>query len=125
MADPSSQHPEPVDRLALQLRGGLEAAATARRALVDADGAIAPELREDVLLLMTELITNAVRHGSAGPEQTLGVDVRWSPRWVRVEVTDPSTESRPRVTASLDQYRSRGWGLFLVEQIAATTGPVR
>ena len=90
-----SPQPESADGLSLELRGGLEAAAAARRALVAGDGAIAPQLREDVLLLMTELITNAVRHGAAGPEETLGVDVRWSQDWVRVEVTDPTLESRP------------------------------
>ena len=117
-----SPQPESADGLSLELRGGLEAAAAARRALVAGDGAIAPELREDVLLLMTELITNAVRHGAAGPEETLGVDVRWRQDWVRVEVTDPTTESRPRVTTSLNQHRSGGWGLFLVEQISERWG---
>jgi anti-sigma regulatory factor (Ser/Thr protein kinase) len=90
--------------------------------LVAGDGAITSELREDVLLLMTELITNAVRHGAAGPEETLDVDVRWRQDWVRVEVTDPTPESRPRVTSSRNQHRSGGWGLFLVEQIAERWG---
>ena len=45
------------------------AAAAARRGLREANGMLAPAIRDDVLLLVSELVANAVRHAGAGPER--------------------------------------------------------
>jgi anti-sigma regulatory factor (Ser/Thr protein kinase) len=81
------------------------------------NGVLPASVREDVLLLVTELVTNAVRHADVGPEQSLRVELRFSPRRVRVEVFDPGTGfTRDRAPFRGDE--SGGWGLFLVDQIA-------
>ena len=49
------------------------AAAAARRALREGNGVLPPAIRDDVLLLVTELVTNAVRHAGAGPERPVQV----------------------------------------------------
>jgi anti-sigma regulatory factor (Ser/Thr protein kinase) len=109
------------DALTFLLSGGREAGAEARRALIAGDGELPPAVRADVLLLLTELVTNAVRHGGVGPDESLRVDWRLWPRRIRVEVVDQGTEFtqiRPRDTAG----ESGGWGLFLVDRIADSWG---
>jgi anti-sigma regulatory factor (Ser/Thr protein kinase) len=106
------------------LSGGVDAGGAARRALVAADGALPPSVRADVLLLLTELVTNAVRHGGAGPDDSLRVELRQWPRHVRVQVDDPGTQlSQIRPGAMADE--SGGWGLLLVDRIADSWGAER
>ncbi len=54
------------------LAGGAEAACAARRAVRALDGEVPSSVRDDLLLLLTEPVTNAVRHGDA----STGVDLR-------------------------------------------------
>ena len=110
-----------MESLAIQVERGPEAALDARRALLARDGLLPHEVQEDVLLLMTELITNAVRHGGDERDRPLTTEVRWRDGSALVEVTDPSdgtavSDIRP------DTSNEGGWGLFLVEQIADRWG---
>ena len=107
--------------LVFELSGGVDAPLEARRALLAGDGSIPESVREDILLLTTELVTNAVRHGGVGPEQSLSTEVRWWPGRVRVDVTDPSPAHRDFGTRS-EPSSEGGWGLFLVDQIAHRWG---
>lgn len=106
-------------RISLELTADRDAAASARRALVERDGSIPPAVREDVLLLMTELVTNAVRHAGVGPERSLSVEIRWRPGRVYVEVIDPGTTPFDRPAEPSSQG---GFGLLLVEEIADRWG---
>jgi anti-sigma regulatory factor (Ser/Thr protein kinase) len=97
------------------------AAAAARRALLEDNGELPATVRDDVLLLVSELVSNAVIHAGAGPESPLQVQLLRGPRWLVVTVSDegpgfawhPNSESR---------NESGGWGLFLVDQIADCWG---
>ena len=93
------------------------AATTARRALLEGNGMLPPAIRDDVLLLVSELVTNAVRHAGAGPERPLQVQLLHRPPCVVVAVADegPGFTRRPNPSAGSE---SGGWGLFLVDQIA-------
>jgi PAS domain S-box-containing protein len=76
-----------------------------------------PDTRDTVVLLTSELLTNAVRHGRAGAVRLrlLGFHDR-----VTVEVTDRSTRE-PRIrTAGV--YDESGRGLMLVEALAQAWG---
>ena len=64
------------------------AAAAARQALREGNGMLPAPIRDDVLLLVSELVTNAVRHAGAGPERPLHVQLLRGPRWVVVAVAD-------------------------------------
>jgi anti-sigma regulatory factor (Ser/Thr protein kinase) len=113
--------PSGPNSFAFLLSGGFAAGAEARRALVAADGKLPAAIRADVLLLLTELVTNAVRHGGVPADQSVRVEVRQWPRRVRVEVVDPGTRfTQVRPGSRGDE--SGGWGLFLVDRIADTWG---
>jgi anti-sigma regulatory factor (Ser/Thr protein kinase) len=103
------------------VKGGYEAGAEARRALIAGDGELPVAVRADVLLLLTELVTNAVRHSGLRPDESVRVELHQWSRRVRVEVVDTGTQfTRIRPSAREDQ--SGGWGLFLVDRIANDWG---
>ena len=68
-----------------------------------------------------ELVTNSVRHGGAGEDEWIGLDVAISPAALRVEVSDNGRGFTPApVRPALDDPGGRG--LFLVEQMADRWG---
>lgn len=112
------------DGFAFLLNGGHDAGPAARRAVLAGNGAVPASLRGDLLLLLTELVTNAVRHSGVRPEQSVRVELRWSPGRVRGEVVDPGTSfTKARVRFRRDE--TGGWGLLLVDRIADRWGVTR
>ena len=97
------------------------AAAAARQALRKGNGTLPAAVREDVLLLVSELVTNAVVHAGAGPEQPLEVQILRGPRWVVVTVSDRGHGFAWKPTPG-GANESGGWGLFLVDRIADRWG---
>lgn len=107
--------------LNLMLTDETGAAAAARRALREDSKELPATLRDDVLLLVTELVSNAVLHAGAGPEHPLHVQLLRGPRWLVVTVADegPGFSRHP----TLERHNeSGGLGLFLVDQIADRWG---
>jgi anti-sigma regulatory factor (Ser/Thr protein kinase) len=100
-----------------------EAVPHARRALDDLVGMVSEDCLEDARLLVSELVTNSIRHGglAAGQDIELRADVRGSA--LHVEVRDPGRgfEPQPR-TAGAEQ--DAGWGLFLVGRLAERWGVI-
>lgn len=112
---------EVVARLHMQLKPGPQAAGEGRHALDRLEGSIHPDELHELRLLVTELLTNSVRHGSDGSEWiTLDVDIYANA--LRVVVTDRGTgfrqEGKPR--PHLD--RPGGWGLCLVDRLSDRWG---
>ena len=114
----------PPAGFAFSLAGGVEAGQAARRAVLAADGAVPPSVRGDVLLLVTELVTNAVRHAGVGPDGSLRVQVRRQQQRLRVEVADPG-DGFDLAPVRPAPHGAGGWGLVLVERIADSWGIVR
>ena len=105
-----------MECVSLTISGGRNAPGRARAALAALNGSLRG-IREDVRLLVTELVTNAVVHGGAGPETPIEIRVKATPQGVRAEIehTGPEFEARPRP-------EEQHYGLFLVEQIADRWG---
>lgn len=98
----------------LRIGGGPRAAGRARGELARLKAPLGGPAVETLRLLVTELITNAVRHaGAAAVELVVAVDGDS----VRVEVANPG---RPFTvspgTPGLE--RESNWGLFLVERLS-------
>jgi anti-sigma regulatory factor (Ser/Thr protein kinase) len=107
--------------LQVVLRPDAEAAGIARRAIAENHRTLPQSLRDDLSLLVTELVTNAVRHGGQADGRRLQIEFRQGGDQIRVEVTDPGSYfEAPSAPANGDS--SGGWGLFLVDQIAQRWG---
>jgi anti-sigma regulatory factor (Ser/Thr protein kinase) len=79
-------------------------------------------VRAELLLLLTELVTNAVRHGGANGGLPLEVVVARSPRGLRVGVTDPGAGFDWREPESTSSAEESGYGLLLVDRMAHRWG---
>ena len=106
------------DGISLRLRGSPEAAARARRALSELRADIDPPLMETLRLLVTELVSNSVRHARA---DTVVLRVLVGRTVVLTEVTDEGPGFDPEDTGKPGTDDS-GWGLFLVERLAHRWG---
>jgi anti-sigma regulatory factor (Ser/Thr protein kinase) len=106
------------DGLTLRLPGDAEASAKARRALGKLRGDLDPPLMETLRLLVTELVTNSVRHTGAHTI-VLRILVGRSAVWTEVTDAGPGFDPPGSAAAATD---GTGWGLFLVERLADRWG---
>lgn len=75
---------------------------------------------DDAVLLASETVTNAVRHGSPADESgVVRLVVRWLPGRVYVSVTDDGAGSSVPRMARADADAVSGRGLVLVDAVAA------
>src|SRR5918997_1772186 len=83
-------------RLELSLEPDFEAARRAREALEELDGHVEDDVLDDMRLLVTELVTNSVRHADAGPDEPVRLEVTVDHGRVLVAVEDGGNGFRPR-----------------------------
>jgi signal transduction histidine kinase len=96
----------------LQLQATKEAPRISRAHLQDLEEELKPR-NEDVALIISELVSNSVRH-SSGPE--VEVTIELSADSIRIEVRD----SGPCFSADVD--RADGLGLKIVEKLSSAWG---
>jgi serine phosphatase RsbU (regulator of sigma subunit)/anti-sigma regulatory factor (Ser/Thr protein kinase) len=118
-----SRHVDAVGtaELTLDLPPTPESAGAAREALAPLGERLSDGQLETVRLLVTELITNSVKHGEPG-DSPVQVIVTLTEGAVRVEVSDagPGFEPPPRPDEPLES--PSGWGLYLVDRLAHRWG---
>jgi anti-sigma regulatory factor (Ser/Thr protein kinase) len=98
-----------------------EAAAEARHALAPLADELPDGRLRDVRLLVSELVTNAVRHANLDTDDVIGLVIELADHTLRVEVRDPGGGFEPS-TPSPDPARASGWGLYLVAELADRWG---
>lgn len=105
----------------LRLPGGPMAPAFARSVVEGLSSDVPGPVLEDLRLLVSEVVTNSVRHAGAGPDSAIHLRVVAQPQTVRLEVKDqgPRFDPTPRPWAG---PRESGWGLYLVDRIADRWG---
>jgi anti-sigma regulatory factor (Ser/Thr protein kinase) len=109
---------QPAPSRAYSITGGPDAAATARNAVLEGLGSGVPQrAAEDIMLVVSELVTNAVRHAGADAAGTISLHVARSPRTVRIEVVDEQPALEPRRLAGKDQPATGGLGLIVVDAL--------
>ncbi|MBZ9642392.1 ATP-binding protein [Streptomyces sp. PSKA30] len=97
-----------------------ESAATARRlaqVVVLRHWGLPPKVTEDAVLLVSELVGNAVRHTGA---RVFGLRMRRRPGWIRIEVRDPS-RGLPCLMP-VQEMDVSGRGLDLVDKLSDRWG---
>jgi anti-sigma regulatory factor (Ser/Thr protein kinase) len=105
----------------LELESSPGAAATARLALDRLGRRVSAGRMRDLRLLVSELVTNAVRHAGLRRDDRIRLIVNAGDGSVRVEVHDPGHGFTPAAPAP-DPARASGWGLYLIEELADRWG---
>src|SRR4051794_37069483 len=112
------------NQIEVQFEAGPSAAAAARNALRALEGRVDDDLLGDVRLLVSELVTNSVRHSSVQSSDIVHMHVAVTESTLRVEVADPGEGFEPKARDA-DRTRPGGWGLYLVDQLSDRWGVVR
>jgi anti-sigma regulatory factor (Ser/Thr protein kinase) len=107
--------------LALRLRSNDLAPAIARHALAGVRDRIGDDLTDDAELLISELVTNSVRHGHPGTLDQIDVIVSVTRLRVRVEVSD-ANGFRWDLVANRLPAEQGGFGLVLLANLANRWG---
>lgn len=108
-------------RIELSLPANAEAPRITRRALAERPELADPDLRFLLNLLVTELVTNAVRHAGLDPDDRIEVRVAAENDVVTVRVTDHGRGPRT-LPLDLGAGRESGRGLLLVTALAERWG---
>jgi anti-sigma regulatory factor (Ser/Thr protein kinase) len=108
-------------RLERELAVKPEAAAEARHALDGVPTGLPDGRVRDVRLLVSELVTNAVRHANLTASDRIRLVVDLLTHVLRVEVHDPGAGFVLREPEP-DPERPSGWGLYLVAELADRWG---
>lgn len=107
----------------MRIGSGPDAAAEARRAIANLRADLDPPLMETLRLLVTELVTNSVRHTQC---DWLTLRVAIGKAAVLTEVADEGPRFDADAALKAEQPDSRGvdagWGLFLVQRLARDWG---
>jgi signal transduction histidine kinase len=109
-------------RLRIAIAGGNRAPERARSWIESAASWLPAELESTLLLLTCELVNNAVRHGGAGEDHVIELELSALEEGsVRVQVSDPGVgfDHAPR-DQPIDE--PGGWGLVLIESMAERWG---
>lgn len=102
-----------------RLRFDKTAAGTARELVREKVGAPTDRL-DELLLLVNEMVTNAVVHGSPEPDGQIGLRLDRDARTVRVIATDGGHHFEPELGEP--RWDRPHFGLFLIDEIADRWG---
>ena len=83
------------------------------------------DLLDDACLLLSELLTNSIRHAGLRADEKIRILVTVSEARLRVDVLDRTHAMAPREPAGAirpDPRAESGWGLYLVNRLAARWG---
>src|SRR5215216_6419033 len=82
---------------------------------------VEPADLEDVRLMISELVTNSIRHAELGADDLIRVKIKVSNHHLYAEVQDTGSGFETPVTAPT-LNTSSGWGLYIVERLADIWG---
>lgn len=108
-------------RFTVTLPNDVSSIPLARRELEPLAGEVDELTLRNARLLVSELVTNAVRHVPAGEDDDIRLSVVEQDGHVRVEVCDggPGFTPKPRTA---EQDVASGWGLHLLAKLSARWG---
>ncbi|MEX0789851.1 MAG: ATP-binding protein [Actinomycetota bacterium] len=100
------------------------AASQARRSLSVLAGQMSEEIYEDVRILVTELVTNSVRHSGSANDDDVRIVIWTDPLLLRVEVAD-SGSGFEKIVKPSSPDQCGGWGLQIVDRLSDRWGVKR
>ena len=103
------------------LPSDFRAAGAARQSMRLLESYLPDEKIQDLNLLVSELVTNSVKHASLMHDEAIEVDANATERTVRIEVTNPGRAELTNKVGPRPTPES-GWGLLLVTKIASRWG---
>lgn len=115
------QGPGVTAELKLRIAGGPDAASAARRALGSLERHLHTRLLDDLRLLVSELVTNSIRHAGVGPGESVQLEVSVATDKVMVVVSDLGPGFEASAEGGQGDWQG-GWGLYLVETVADRWG---
>jgi serine/threonine-protein kinase RsbW len=123
IADGASGLGAPRAAVALTVTADLHAPSAARAAVVDGlGGRVAHDVLGDARLLVSELVTNSVRHAGLAADGVVHVGAEVTGGVLRLEVDDAGTAG---TVAPRAPDRDGGFGLHLVDALAHRWGVTR
>ncbi len=75
-----------------------------------------------VSLVLTELVTNAVRYGCADQAAGIGVEIRRAPERLQVSVMQSGPQFDPDAVRQRIVGRERGWGILILDRVCSDWG---
>ena len=138
-ADAHRARNSPAAHLHLRLPAEVESVTAAHHCIFGVAAALDPDTVDDIRLLISELVTNAIRHAGLAPGDWIDLVVDVESDLVRVEVRDPGPGFDPGRLPASRQARSgstgrsgslgslggplqTGWGLEFLRRIASRWG---
>ena len=81
-------------------------------------------LADDARLLVSELVTNSIRHAGLHPDDRIRVRAEWTGTRLRVDVIDRARVAESPVVGAIRPApgAESGWGLYLLERLATRWG---
>lgn len=105
----------------LQLDPYPASVAAARKSLAGYEGRMVAERLETLRLLVSELVTNSIRHARLQTGEKVHLRVATGEGVIRVEVRNPGSWFKPSKPVPRKDLSS-GWGLYLVDSLADRWG---
>ncbi|MGV9338086.1 ATP-binding protein [Streptomyces sp. NPDC003688] len=102
-----------------KIRASASRAREAARSFADDIGA--DSLSDDLVLIVSELVTNAVLHGKTSPGRQVAVTIELDSGRIRVEVRDTG-DGRPRKRSKGNPLATSGRGLEIVDVLSEAWG---
>jgi serine phosphatase RsbU (regulator of sigma subunit)/anti-sigma regulatory factor (Ser/Thr protein kinase) len=114
----------PEKQVLVRLPVEVGAVPMARRAIRELEPKLERVLFANVALLVSELVTNSVRHAQTPASASIELQATVFADRVRVEVCDRGPGFEP-MWRTASQTRASGWGLYLVDQLSDRWGVSR
>lgn len=109
--------------LELRLRADPQSPAEARKTLEALRVSLDDDVVDDAALLVSEIVSNSVRHAGLCATDAIEVRIRGSRSMLHVDVIDPGPGFELERTPS--RSRDGGWGLWLLDRLATRWGVER
>ncbi|MEO7804157.1 MAG: ATP-binding protein [Actinomycetota bacterium] len=97
-----------------------ESVRTARGLVNELQEHLREDTAEDLKILISEVVTNSIRHGGLLADENVGLKILVENRVVRAEITDSGTGFT--YVGRFDADTGSGWGLELVERLSSRWG---